>query len=129
MRAAALAALALAGCASLGPAAPLANSEWRVAAINGRATPPPPASYRMRFEERTLGGQFGCNHFGGNYRLSGDLLTTGAMMMTEMACSEPADSFEAAGIAVLRQPARISWQSPDGLMVTNDAGSIELIRR
>lgn len=128
MRAAALAALALAGCASLGPAAPLANSEWRVAAINGRATPPSPASYRMRFEERTLGGQFGCNHFGGDYRLSGDLLTTGAMMMTEMACSEPADSFEAAGIAVLRQPARLTWYGVNQLTLANAAGSIELAR-
>lgn len=97
-------------------------------AINGRATPPPPASYRLRFEARTLGGQFGCNHFGGDYRLSGDVLTTGAMMMTEMACSEPANSFESQGMAVMQQPARVSRQGADRLTLANAAGSIELSR-
>ena len=129
MRAAALLAALLAGaCTSVTPQPPIVGSEWRVTAINSRATPPPPASYRMRFEARTLGGQFGCNHFGGDYRLSGEVLTTGAMMMTEMACSEPADSFESWGMAVLQQPARVTWHGADRLVLNNAAGSIELSR-
>ena len=119
--------LALASCATADTGG-LAGTEWRVAAINGRATPPPPASYRIRFEARSLGGQFGCNHFGGEYRVSRDVLTTGAMMMTEMACSEPANSFESWGMAVLQQPAHISWQDADRLVLANAAGSIDLSR-
>ena len=122
----AAASLALAACAT-GDAG-LAGSEWRVTAISGQATPPPPPSYRMRFDKLSLGGQFGCNHFGGDYRINGEVLTTGAMMMTEMACSEPADSFESKGMAVLQQPARISWQGADRLSLSNAAGSIELSR-
>jgi heat shock protein HslJ len=122
------AAVAITACTSVNSAG-LAGSEWRVTAINGQATPAPPASYRMRFEARSLGGQFGCNHFGGDYRVSGDVLTTGAMMMTEMACSEPANSFEGWGMAILQQPARLTWRDPAMLTLSNAAGSIELQRR
>jgi heat shock protein HslJ len=104
------------------------GTQWRVTAINGHATPPPPASYRMRFEDRTLGGQFGCNHFGGDYRIAGDIMTTGAMMMTEMACSEPASNFEHWGMLVLQRPMRMSWTSGRQLTLNNDAGSITLVR-
>lgn len=129
IRAAWIAICLLTGCTSIQPPSPIADSEWRVKAINGRATPPLPASYRIRFEGNRLGGQFGCNHFGGDYRVAGDVLTTEAMMMTEMACSEPADSFEALGIAVLQQPARVSWLAPNRITLTSSAGSIELMRR
>ncbi len=83
----------------------------------------------MRFEPRTLGGQFGCNHFGGEYRHSGDVLTTGVMMMTEMACEGAAGQFEHWGMLVLQQPARTTWQGGDRLVLSNAAGSIELERR
>lgn len=83
----------------------------------------------MGFEPRTLGGQFGCNHFGGEYRLSGDVLTTGVMMMTEMACEDAAGQFEHWGMRVLQQPARSTWQGADRLVLSNAAGSIELERR
>ena len=128
MRAAPAVLLALAACTSIRPAPPLAGTEWRVDAINGHATPPPPASYRMRFEARRLGGQFGCNHFGGDYRVSGGILTTGAMMMTEMACSEPASSFEHWGMQVLQRPVQVVWHDERRVKLSNAAGSIELAR-
>ncbi len=118
----------LAACTSILPPPLITGSEWRVTAINGHSTPPPPASYRMRFEAQQLSGQFGCNHFGGGYRIDGGTLTTGAMMMTEMACSEPANSFESWGVQILQQPARIRWDSPDRVTLSNTAGSIELVR-
>ena len=121
-------AILLTGCTSIQSQPPLAG-EWLVTAINGHETPASPAAYRMRFDERTVGGQFGCNHFGGDYRVTGDVLTGGALMMTEMACSEPANSFEAWGMAVLRQPARIHWHADVQLSLSNAAGSIELSRR
>ncbi len=118
----------LAACTSIVTPAPITAGEWRVSAINAHPTPPPPASYRMRFDGQQLSGQFGCNHFGGGYRIQGGVLTTGAMMMTEMACSEPVASFESWGIRVLQRPARIHWESPDRVTLSNDAGSIELSR-
>lgn len=120
--------VAAAACTSIAPAPPLSGSEWRVTAINGRATPPPPASYVMRFEPRQVGGQFGCNHFGGDYRVNGDVLTTGAVAMTEMACGEPASSFESQGAAILVRPMRMNWDSAKRLRLANEAGTIELRR-
>ena len=118
----------LAGCASIAaPHAPLDNSRWRVAAINGEATPALP-NYRMAFERGQISGQFGCNHFGGPYRLSGDTLTTGAVSMTEMACQGPADHLEGLGLAILVKPMRLSWNSPQRLTLANPAGTIALER-
>lgn len=122
-------ALAASACATVATSPAITGPEWRVAAINGHATPPPPASYKIRFERRTLGGQFGCNHFGGDYRIDGEMLRTSAMMMTEMACADPAGQFEHWGMRVLQQPARMTWQGDDRLVLSNAAGSIELMRQ
>ncbi|MGH6729434.1 MAG: META domain-containing protein [Sphingomicrobium sp.] len=119
---------ALAGCTSIAAtSATFENSRWRVAAINGEATPALP-NYRMAFERGRIGGQFGCNHFGGDYRVRGDTLTTGAVAMTEMACSGPADHFEGRGLAVLTQPMRLNWTNDQRLTLANAAGSIALER-
>lgn len=123
-----LAGLLSTACTSVAPPTPIAGTQWRVESINGRATPPAPASYVMRVTDRTIGGQFGCNHFGGDYQLRGQVLVTGAMMMTEMACSEPADSFESWGMAVLQRPMRVVWQSPGRIQLSNEAGTIDLSR-
>lgn len=122
-----LAALA-AGCTSIAATpAIFENSEWRVAAINGQATPEVP-NYRMAFTDGRVGGQFGCNHFGGDYSLRGDTLTTGAVAMTEMACSGPADHFEGWGLAIIQLPMRLSWASAQRLSLANAAGTIVLER-
>jgi heat shock protein HslJ len=45
-----------------------------------------------------------------------------------MACPEPAMSFESEGLAVLRQPMRLSWIAGTELTLSNGAGSIALER-
>lgn len=126
-RRAAAALLALAGCTSIAPPPPLAGSEWRVVAINGRTTPET-GPYRMRFERDRLSGQFGCNHFGGEYRLERGVLTTRAVTMTEMACSEPAAGFESTGVRNLALPLRVVWQDSTRVTLSNDFGNIALKR-
>ena len=105
----------------------LSGSEWRVAAINGHATPAE-GSYRMRFQDGQASGQFGCNHFGGEYRVERDVMTTGAVTMTEMACAGLAGQFESWGIRVLQEPMRIEWRGERALRLSNGAGSIDLSR-
>lgn len=106
---------------------PLRGSEWRVAAINDRPTPAE-GSYRMQFQRGQASGQFGCNHFGGEYRVERGVMTTGAIAMTEMACSGPAGQFEGWGLRVLQQPMRIEWRGNHALRLSNGAGSIDLSR-
>ncbi len=103
------------------------GTRWRVTSINGQATPDTP-NYRIEFARGRIGGQFGCNHFGGEYRVRGATLTTGAMAMTEMACSGPADRFEGLGLAVLPRPLRMDWASASRLSLVNELGSITLER-
>ena len=110
-----------------GPATPLADSMWRVVAINGRPTPNEP-KYRMEFTGDRVSAGFGCNGMGGSYVLDRDMLSVGSWMGTQMACGEPAMGFESQGSAVLRIPARARF-APGRLTLTNNAGTIELARR
>lgn len=105
----------------------LAGSQWRVVAINSHATPAE-GSYVMRFRDGQVGGQFGCNHFGGPYRLRRNIMTTGAMAMTEMACIGPADQFEHWGLSILQEPMTVSDPTDDRITLSNSRGSIELAR-
>lgn len=106
----------------------LAGTHWRVSAINGRATPEGPVAYSMEFETRRIGARFGCNIIGGEYRLNSGRLTTNALVMTEMACGEPAASFEAQGSAILQQPMYLA-EANGRLTLSNPAGTIVLLRQ
>ncbi len=122
------AALVLGGCTSIaGDQRTFDGTRWRVAAISGQETPLE-SNYRMAFDAGRISGQFGCNHFGGDYRVRGDILTTGAVAMTEMACTGPAGRFEALGLAILPQPMELRWTSAQRLMLANAAGTIALER-
>ena len=105
----------------------LADSHWRVAAVNGRATPDLP-KYRMDFTVDRVSAGFGCNGMGGAYKLDRDMLSAGPMMGTKMFCGEPAQRFESQGSAVLNMPVRVRF-SPGRATLTNNAGVIELERR
>jgi len=110
------------------PNASLAGTHWRVTAINGRATPEGPVAYSMDFEAERIGVRFGCNIIGGEYRLSNGVLTTNALVMTEMACGEPASGFEAQGSAILQQPMYLA-EANGRLTLSNPVGTIVLLRR
>ena len=122
-------ALILGACDTIPPhQSKLAGTHWRVTAINGRATPGGPVGYSMDFEARRIGARFGCNIIGGEYRLSGGTLTTNALVMTEMACGEPASSFEAQGSAILQQPMYLA-ETNGRLTLSNPVGTIVLLRQ
>jgi len=106
------------------PAA-LGGTNWRVAAINGRATPPA-GPFFVNFETARLSAKFGCNGLGANYSQAGDTITAGPVMGTRMAC--PDMSFETQGSAILDRPMRTVWSGGDRLTLSNERGSIDLMR-
>ena len=124
-------ALGAAACAPVAPPAPpivsLAGVEWRVVAVNGRATPGT-SDYSMRFVSGQLTARFGCNHMGGGYQMADGLLVAGPISSTRMACSEPAGSLEQQGGAVLGQPMRVAESTSGRVTLINEAGSIALER-
>jgi heat shock protein HslJ len=103
------------------------GTRWHVAAIDGRATPAI-GDYQVQFTRNAISGRFGCNGFGGRYAIVGDLMSTGEIRSTMMACPEPGMSFERAGFAVLNRPMQMRWSSDRELTLTNGAGSIALQR-
>jgi len=101
----------------------LTGTNWRVVTINGRPTPP--RNFYMNFMPDRIGAKFGCNSLGAGYSVTGSVLNAGAVMATRMAC--PDMSFETQGSAILALPMNIA-DSGDRLVLSNSAGSIELVR-
>lgn len=83
------AAVLLAGCTSVVPAAPtptLKDTTWLVTELNGAPTladNQPTLSFDAAGQ---VSGNSGCNTVGGSYQLSGTKLSFGQLMQTEMAC-------------------------------------------
>ena len=60
--------------------------------------------------------------------MRGQIITAGRIIGTQMACRDPAGSFESAGYAVLHQPLHWRWVAGRTLTLTNSDGSIALER-
>ncbi len=107
------------------PGGGVAGTNWRVVAVNNRATPRMGEFY-MRFQARTFGAKFGCNGIGGDYIQRGNIIDPGATTGTLMAC--PDMTYEAQGSAVLQQDMRANWNGPRALRLANRGGTIDLRR-
>ena len=116
------------GCGG-GTVAPdgLAGTSWGVAAINGRPVPGG-ARYFVNFTDNDISAGFGCNSFGGNFRLNGDHLSTQELHATEMACGEPAMTHERQGGAILSSNMRVERIDGTRIRLVSEAGSLDLKR-
>lgn len=130
---AAAVAAGLAGCAPAYPPGPnpgpypgsVAGTDWRVVAVNDRATPPA-GEFFMNFEARRFGAKFGCNGMGADYVQRGDIIDPGPVVGTQMAC--PDMSYETQAGVVLANDMRAEWNGPGALRLVNRGGSIALRR-
>jgi heat shock protein HslJ len=104
---------------------PFNGSNWRVAAINGEATP---SSYTISFGGGQVTGRLACNDFGGKLKASEAGLDISQLRATTRTCGGKAEEIEGAGFAMLSQPLRMEWASRDRLMLTNSLGTMTLER-
>lgn len=120
---------AVAACSTWYPPGPMpgsvAGTNWRVVAVNGRATPPV-GDFFMNFDAATFSAKFGCNGIGADYVQRGYVIDPGPTRGTLMAC--PDMSYENQGNAVLQQDMRTIWNGPANLRLANGAGTIDLRR-
>ncbi|MEO6581150.1 MAG: META domain-containing protein [Sphingomicrobium sp.] len=117
-----------AAAAEVVPPGGLANSSWAVTAINGDRTDGS-GRYALRFDQYEpggLSGSFGCNSLQGRYALNGDHFSARDVRATEMACGEPAQSFERRGMAILASNMRIEPVDGRAMRLVSEAGSIDL---
>jgi heat shock protein HslJ len=101
----------------------LANTHWRISAINGRSVPVD-GPFHLDFTEDRLSGRAGCNRFSGGYRLEGQRLTPGPIMSTRMACIGPGMSLEAAAMRVLSGPLTVAQPSERRILLRGAGGSL-----
>ena len=66
----------------------LNGTTWELYSI-GRYSPIEGSQTTIRFENGQVSGLGGCNQYGGEYKSSNQLLSFGALYMTEMACASP----------------------------------------
>ena len=121
-------ALACAACTSvIVDARTFEGTRWHVTAIDGRATPAG-ADYHVEFRGGEIMGRFGCNSWGGSYRVSGPAITTNRIIGTQMGCPEPAMTFERTGLSILQRPVRWTFRGERKLTLSNATGAIVLER-
>ena len=114
------------GGGAVAPAS-LAGTNWRVAAVNGRATPAQ-GDYSIRFEADRMGAKFGCNSMGGLYEQTANVVHVRDVSQTLIGCPEPSATFERQGSAILSRPMTMSWNGGDRLTLGNASGQIDLTR-
>ena len=120
---------ALAACSTT-PVVPIpypsvANTDWRVVAVNGRATPPA-GEFFMNFEQSTFGSKFGCNGMGADYIQRGNVIDPGPVTGTLIAC--PDMSYENQARIILDADMIATWGGPQALRLSNRGGTIDLRR-
>lgn len=119
----ALVSLLLAACAGTAPSASPggmvdALGDWQLSAatVDGAPIPVLPANpITMTVEGTRVGGRAACNLYGGDITIVAGELRFGDMVMTEMACDEPAMRSESAFLAAM---ARVRGASRDGDRLT-----------
>lgn len=105
----------------------MAGTSWAVTAVNGRPVPAG-GDYHVQFSGNDLSAKFGCNTMSGQYRLNGDHLAMASLTQTEMACAEPAASFEREASVLLRSNVRVEKIGGERMRLVSEAGTVELRR-
>ena len=113
-----------------GAAPSIVDREWALASLGDNLAPVGtggnPVTLTLQSSDHRAFGNAGCNRYSGPYRLTGDQLTFGPAISTEMACEEGTD-VENAFLAML--PAVTSYVATDSsLTLVGDGGSLARFR-
>lgn len=107
----------------------LANTKWTLTGMmqNGANQPPVVPEPTLEFQTDTLGGNAGCNSYGGSYKTQGEMIQIGALRSTLMACAdEQAMAQESAFLEAL-QNARMFEVRDDRLSIIYGQGQGQLV--
>jgi heat shock protein HslJ len=83
--------LMLVACSGIGPQTaqdPLEGTSWDLFAYR-KTSPIEGTSITAEFVDGKVQGSAGCNSYSGAYKVDGERIEIGPIMMTEMACMEP----------------------------------------
>lgn len=123
-----LAALALAAC-SPSPAQPQSiEGEWSLVSFGPVASQVPAlpdVETSIEFKEGQMGGNVGCNGFGGEYSVEGDTITFGPVVSTMMYCEAVAEQ-ESGTLAVFHEETTFAFDG-NRLTITSADGSSAVV--
>jgi len=80
----------------------------------------------IEFKDGQLSGNVGCNGFGGDYKVSGDMIIFGPVMSTMMFCQGPQMDQEQVSLAVFQKSAKFVMNS-DQLTITSEDGKSVIV--
>jgi heat shock protein HslJ len=109
------------------PQNPLANTNWRLLAMQGPGDVPSDVSITAYFgADGSLSGSGGCNSYTTSYVANGDVITIHAPVGTGAVCGDPMDSFEQSYLGLLPQAANFEIQG--GQLIIFNNGGAEILR-
>jgi heat shock protein HslJ len=120
----------LSACASA-PSADITGN-WTLVAYGDPSNPTPAlpdveASIEFK-SDGTLGGNVGCNGFGGDYKVTGEAIEFGPVMMTEMFCEAIAEQ-ESSVVKVLVGSAGFLLEGNTLTIISEDGSSVIVLAR
>jgi heat shock protein HslJ len=128
-----LAAVLLAACAGSTPDS--IAGQWKLVSYGPSDAPgqtPAAADVETSIEfdaEGRMGGNVGCNGFGGDYTVDGDTIEFGPIVSTMMFCEGPVGEQEGATLAVFQETAKFMLDG-DMLTITSaDGNSVIVLER
>ena len=80
-------AILLVACGGIGGDS-LNGTTWELYSM-GRYSPIAGSKTTVQFEDGQVSGLGGCNHYGGEYQINGNMISFDKLYMTEMACLNP----------------------------------------
>jgi heat shock protein HslJ len=110
------------------PPTELTGTSWIFVSIGGA----PVAADRpaeLQFEGDRMSGSAGCNRFGGSYKVADGLLTTGPLISTMMACSDPEMEQERAFFDLMDAPVGITFPADGTMVLTGKNGRTAVFKR
>lgn len=111
------------------PKIDLTGTQWTLVSNTGVAVLPE-TEVTMDFAEAgRLGGNAGCNSYGGDYALQGISFTPGMMMSTLMACEDSINQQESAYLAALQSMKYLQMENDQLLLVSADGQFLQFKSR
>ena len=97
--------LLFSACASLENQPTLIGTDWKLVSFGPVSSPlmtAPETNPLLHFEQKgKISGNFGCNSFGGDYKINGNQITLGQIASTLMYCQDPVMVQESTALQVL----------------------------
>lgn len=125
-----LAGLVLAACSPASPAT-LAGT-WELVSYGDPANltlAAPDVETSIEFKDGQVGGNVGCNGFGGDYEVDGDQIMFGPIVSTMMFCEGPVGEQEAAILTVFQETAKFMLDGDTLTITSADDNSVIVLER